>query len=249
MGNSKTTRIDIIAENIIRFTVKSGAGTATVSAVLLALGVTALAARPRYYQALATTLVKLYVTALMVLLNGRKKLGSAAHPATWTESEIDHDVGNARRGTVSTGVHNTSAETRSGGARRLRDSDATAVERASPPGAERAGEGEKGAGAPRAGVAWWRVYYRSSHGDPHLEPVEPFMPPSSYYHPSPPPLHYDAHRAPYVPPRPRRDSSAARPRRNSYVPPPPPFPICRTHRRRPSTHSAARRTRACGTTL
>ncbi|KJA25210.1 hypothetical protein HYPSUDRAFT_183125 [Hypholoma sublateritium FD-334 SS-4] len=146
VGNAKTTRIDIIAENFIRFTVESGSVTAAVSTVLLALGVTYLASRPRYYQALATTLVKLYATALMVLLNGRMKLGSAAHPATWTESEIDGDGDGAveRRGTGGQGVHDMSAETRSGGVRGMRDSDATAVEHASPPGVERAGEEEKG---------------------------------------------------------------------------------------------------------
>ena len=52
VGNSKTTQIDIIAENIIRFSVENGALTAALSVVLLGLGVTYLASRPRYYQAL-----------------------------------------------------------------------------------------------------------------------------------------------------------------------------------------------------
>ena len=138
-------QIDIISENIIRFSVENGALTAALSVVLLGLGVTYLASRPRYYQALATTLVKLYATALMVLLNGRMKLGSAAHPATWSESEVDlHDEPRSRRGTVSTGVHDMSAETQSGGVRRMQDSDVTAVERASPPRLETVGEREKG---------------------------------------------------------------------------------------------------------
>ncbi len=109
---------------------------------------TYLASRPRYYQALATTLVKLYATALMVLLNGRMKLGSAAHPATWSEAEAEdrRDGSRSRRGTVSAGVHDMSVETqsRSRGGRRARDSDLTAVERASPPRLETVGEGEKG---------------------------------------------------------------------------------------------------------
>lgn len=145
MGNNKTKRVDIIAENVIRFTVESGAITAAVSVVLLALGVTYLASRPRYYQALATTLVKLYATALMVLLNGRMKLGSTAHPATWNDSELDlSDEPRSRRGTVITGVHDMSVETHSRGVRQLRDSDVTAVEPPSPPNVEPAGEGEKG---------------------------------------------------------------------------------------------------------
>lgn len=145
MGNNKTKRVDIIAENVIRFTVESGAITAAVSVVLLALGVTYLASRPRYYQALATTLVKLYATALMVLLNGRMKLGSTAHPATWNDSELDlSDEPRSRRGTVSTGVHDMSVETHGKGVRQLRDSDVTAVEPPSPPNVEPAGEGEKG---------------------------------------------------------------------------------------------------------
>ncbi|KJA25215.1 hypothetical protein HYPSUDRAFT_214204 [Hypholoma sublateritium FD-334 SS-4] len=74
-------------------------------------------------------------------------------------------------------------------------------------------------------AAAYPPYYRSGYGEPHPEPVVPFVPPSPYYRPSPPP---PVHHAPYVAPRPRRDSVPARPRRNSYVPPsmPPsqPFP-------------------------
>ncbi|KJA23659.1 hypothetical protein HYPSUDRAFT_39507 [Hypholoma sublateritium FD-334 SS-4] len=145
VGNAKTTQVDIVAENIIRFTVESGAVTAAVSVILLALGVTYLASRPRYYQALATTLVKLYATALMVLLNGRMKLGSTAHPATWNDSEIDvGDAPRSRRGTVSTGVHDMSAEAYSKGVRQLRDSDVTAVDPPLLPSLGLAAEGKKG---------------------------------------------------------------------------------------------------------
>ena len=114
--------------------------------MLLGLSVTYLATRPRYYLALATTLVKLYATVLMVLLNGRMKLGSAAHPATWSKAEVDlRDGSRSRRGTVSAGVHDMSAEaqSRSRSGRRARDSDLTAVERASPNRVEMVGEWEK----------------------------------------------------------------------------------------------------------